>query len=350
LDSLTSGFNILTDITHDEDFEAMMGFSEQEVRELLCLVLEDPTREQEIMQEMKTWYNGYRFNEYSDLNIYNSDMVLYYLNHFKRNQQSPARMLDMNIAPDYGKLKQMFRVVNLNRNLEVLQQVLEIGFVRTELITQFNFERDFGKREFINFLAYMGNLTIEKAVTANVVQFKIPNLVIAELYWQYYADVLQERADLKYEADEVLPAVLDMALEGKYDNFIALVEKLLKNLSNRDFIRFDEKNIKMVLIAYLAQANIFYVISEQETQGGGYPDLFLFKKPSNPYEHHQFVIELKYLKQDESDRLAEKQEEAKTQLLLYYQQDTVLQHKKNLHLLTIVAIKDKLFVERIQTV
>jgi len=350
LDSLTSGFNILKHLTHDADFEVMMGFSEEEVRSLLNLVLRDKTREEEIIQEMKLWYNGYRFNEHSVLNIYNSDMVLYYLDHFKDTQTAPKPMLDINIAPDYGKLKQMFRVINVHENKEVLQEVLENGYVNAPLTLQFNFERDFGRTEFINFLAYMGNLTIKGLDITGRINFGIPNRVIEELYWQYYADVLSEYGDIKSKSGRIDRAIEDMARSGNYEAFFKLIEEVLQALFNRDFIQFSEKQVKMVIIAYLMMANIFFIISEQETQGGGYPDLFLFKKPNNPYEHHQFVIELKYLKQDEADKLAEKQSEAKTQLLQYYQQDSVLQSKKLLHLLTVVAIKNKIFVEKIPVV
>ncbi len=35
LDSLTSGFNIGTDITQDEEFNEMIGFTEEELKEIL---------------------------------------------------------------------------------------------------------------------------------------------------------------------------------------------------------------------------------------------------------------------------------------------------------------------------
>jgi hypothetical protein len=62
LDGLTSGFNILTHLTQDENFAAMMGFSEAEVRGLLRLALEDPSREEKIMQDLRYYYNGYKFS------------------------------------------------------------------------------------------------------------------------------------------------------------------------------------------------------------------------------------------------------------------------------------------------
>ncbi|GIV43149.1 MAG: hypothetical protein KatS3mg035_0272 [Bacteroidia bacterium] len=161
LDALTSGFNILKHLSNNLTYEAMMGFTEQEVRDLLRLVLENPDREEEVMQEMREWYNGYKFHEESQQTIYNSDMVLYYLDHFKDYQKAPRTLLDVNIAPDYGKLKQMFEVVNFQENKGVLQTVLEQGYIIAPLITQFSFSRTFGSNELVNFLAYMGNLTMD---------------------------------------------------------------------------------------------------------------------------------------------------------------------------------------------
>ncbi|MDW8297622.1 MAG: hypothetical protein RMJ97_12145, partial [Raineya sp.] len=57
-------------------------------------------------------------------------------------------------------------------------------------------------------------------------------------------------------------------LSGNTSDFFVLIEKLLQNLSNRDFIRFDEKQVKMAIMAYLVQSNIFDVRSEQEIRGG----------------------------------------------------------------------------------
>ncbi|PKQ69712.1 AAA family ATPase [Raineya orbicola] len=348
LDSLTSGFNIVRHLTHEKDFEAMMGFTESEVRNLLGLVLQDKRQEEAVLNDMRRYYNGYRFYPSSQENIYNSDMVLYFLDHFKQQQQYPRQMLDPNIAPDYGKLKAMFEVANWQENVKVLNDVLEKGYVDTQMILQFSFEKHFGRKEFINFLFYLGNLTIQETDITGTILFKIPNQVIAELYWQYYAEILQEQANLPAEADLVLSAVREMAISGKTESFFTLVQKLLQHLSNRDFIRFDEKHIKMVLMAYFIQSNIFWVQSEREISGGGYVDLELFIRPNNPFKHHQFAIELKYLKKEETHLLQSTMQEAKEQILHYYQQDTLLKSKEQLHLLAVVVVKDEIFVEEVK--
>jgi hypothetical protein len=348
LDSLTSGFNILKHLTHSEEFEAMMGFLEQETRSLLNIVLEDKSCEKQIMEDMKKYYNGYKFYSLSQANIYNSDMVLYFLDQFKKNQQYPQQLLDPNIMPDYGKLKKMFEVANWQENVKVLEEVLVKGYVVSDQIYQFSFETTFGKREFVNFLYYMGMLTIQEKDIAGTILFKIPNRVIGELYWQYYGEILQTWASLERELDLVQPAIREMAVSGSTEQFFSLISKLLKNLSNRDYQRFDEKYIKMAIMAYLMQGNIFWVQSEREVAGGGYLDLELYIKPNNPFKHHQFVIELKYLKKEQAHLLAEMQMQAREQLLSYYKQDRLLQSKKMLHLLSVVVVKDDIFVEEIK--
>ncbi|MDW8347471.1 MAG: AAA family ATPase [Bacteroidia bacterium] len=348
LDALTSGFNILSDLTHSLEFETMLGFTENEVQDLIALTVQDTTQQNIILQEMKEWYNGYRFCESSTEHIYNSDMVLYYLKEFQKLQTPPKNLLDTNIAPDYFKLKQMFQVVNLSRNQEVLEKVLQNDYIDTELVTIFNFERGFTQTDFVNFLAYLGNLTIDCTTKSNMVRFKIPNRVIQQLYWAYYADYLETKAELENREYEIRYAVHEMAEYSKYEPFFNLVQDLLQRLSNRDYQKFNEKYVKLAILAYLSISSIYDIRSEREIAGGGYVDIQLFRKSSNPNEHHEYVIELKYLKKEQEEQLNEVKEEAKKQLLNYYNQDKGLQSKRYLHLLAVVCVKDILHVEEVK--
>lgn len=349
LDALTSGFNILTHLTNKAEYESLMGFTEDEVKTLLNLVLQDKSRENEILNEMREWYNGYRFSIHSDKNIYNSNMVLYYLKDFAVYQKAPDRLLDVNIAPDYGKIKQMFEVVDIEKQRTVLDQVLQNGYIDAELVIIFNFERGFNQTDFINFLAYLGNLTIQGVTVSGMTRFKIPNRVIEVLYWQYYGEVLEKRAQMrKSQLDEVPYSVQKMAENGEYEPFFNLVENLLKELSNRDFMgKFNEKYVKLAVLAYISQVNIFDIRSEAELKGGGYPDIMLFRRSNNPYQHHEYILELKYLKKEQEHELEKTRQEAKEQVLSYYIQDKILQSKPMLHLLTVVCIKDRLHVDEI---
>ncbi len=346
LDSFTSGFNIVTHLTKSNRFHDMMGFSETEVQGLLEPVLEEKSRLEEIMGDLRKYYNGYKFHTEVPNTLYNSDMVLYFLNEFQHSQKYPKQILDPNIMPDYGKIKKMFEVANLKGNLEVLEKILKDKEISCPQIFQFNFEKNFGRTEFVNFLYYMGNLTLKGENEAGVPVFKIPNFVIAELYWEYYANVLQERAEMPYEADRVQPAVTELAL-GNEKPFFDLVQNALEILSNRDFQKFDEKYVKMLIIAYAMQGAVFHIISERETSEGGYVDIEMYIRPNNSKKHIQYVFEVKYLAKGASKKIKELQAEAEKQLRKYLETDEILQNKEQLRAFTIVVVKDKLFMKRL---
>jgi hypothetical protein len=70
MDGLTSGFNIGSHLSGIKKFHDMMGFREDEVRDLLNLVLLDQSRENQIMTDLKSWYNGYNFDIDVDHTVY----------------------------------------------------------------------------------------------------------------------------------------------------------------------------------------------------------------------------------------------------------------------------------------
>jgi hypothetical protein len=347
LDSLTSGFNIVTHLTHAEEFHDMMGFTEDEVGKLLDFCLEDTERREAILQDMKAWYNGYKFNKDVTHTVYNSNMTLFFLQEFKKKQHYPALMLDPNIMPDYGKLKKMFEVANFLGNIEILADILEHDAVESEQLYQFDFMKPFGKTAFVNFLYYLGNLTIkEENQYGNGIIYTIPNQVIKDLYWQYYAYILQQRAEFEYEEDGIQEAVFK-ASGANIEPYLRLVEKSLKVLSNRDFQRFDEKYVKMLMIAYAHQGNAFYVISERETSQRKYIDLEMYIRPNNTKTHAQYVFEIKYLKKEQEGKFEEVKEGAKNQLLAYLETDKLLQSKRDLLAYVVVFMNDTLYWERV---
>ena len=344
LDGLTSGFNIGKYLTGSEIFQDMMGFSEEETRNLLNLVLEDKSREQQIMSDLKFWYNGYRFNLDVEHTIYNSDMVLYFLDNFKFKQKYPKQMLDPNIMPDYSKLKKLFNVANYQANIEVLEEILQNGYLINDLIYQFSFDQDFDRTAFVNLLFYLGNLTLDGADEYDTPRFVIPNYVIKELYWKYFANVLQKEAKLEYESNNVMICLRKM-VAGDIGPMFELIEKLLQNLSNRDFQRFDEKYIKAILLAYVHQSRYYYARTEREVTNDGYIDIELLQHPANHGNIQQYVIELKYLKKSEENLLESTMQSAKTQLKSYLENDIQLKTLQKLKAIAVVTIKDKIHWE-----
>src|SRR5699024_8820825 len=102
LDSLTSGFNIGSDKTQDREFNAMMGFTEEELKKLMKEQNIEEEKQKELLPIMKENYDGYRFSIHGKEKIYNSNMCLYFLNNYVRFQEIPEQLVDMNIASDYS--------------------------------------------------------------------------------------------------------------------------------------------------------------------------------------------------------------------------------------------------------
>ena len=72
LDSLTSGFNIGTDITQDEEFNEMIGFTEEELKGILKNQEISLKEQVKIIPIMKENYDGYKFCLKAKNQIYNS--------------------------------------------------------------------------------------------------------------------------------------------------------------------------------------------------------------------------------------------------------------------------------------
>ena len=157
LDSMTSGFNIATPLTRDLFFTGMMGFTETVVKELFESSLPfEVDKVEKFIPVMKEWYNGYKFNEDSNILLYNPNMVLYFLKYYQRHRKPPKELLDGNIASDYYKVRRLLTVETPEENYKTLRQIIEGEEVRGRITSQFSFERMFTKYDFLSLLYYNG--------------------------------------------------------------------------------------------------------------------------------------------------------------------------------------------------
>ena len=124
MDSMTSGFNIATNLSTQKNFNEALGFKHQEVKHLIQLTLPNQNHS-EILEDINKMYNGYLFSRHADKRIYNPDMVLYYLNEFQKNDIQPEELIDTNIASDYGKIpipKYSNKQVNIHFSINKLKR------------------------------------------------------------------------------------------------------------------------------------------------------------------------------------------------------------------------------------
>ena len=343
LDSLTSGFNISSDKTQDERFNGMMGFTEQELKELMK-VQNIKNDEQEILIPiMRENYDGYKFSLHGKEKIYNSNMCLYFLNSYTELGRIPERLIDVNIASDYTKLGKMLDLCKGEEREREREKTVSGEGIISEIRQKFNPAMEFTETDLVSMLYYLGYLTISGEIFEKP-ELKIPNKVMKELYSEYFMEILKKETDLQVTEDDYNEMLREIALEGKIDKIIEMLGKYLKNLSNRDYIKMDEKYIKLIFYCIAMNLKIFRLKSEMEVQRK-YPDILLIPKdPSKGYKG--VMIEFKYLKKGEENKLQEKQKEAREQIKEYGEFEEI-KELKNIYKYTVVAVNDEVYVEEI---
>jgi hypothetical protein len=306
LDSLTSGFNIVENLSHHARFNQAIGFTRAETQALVEPLADNCTLDSKsLLDDVTRWYNGYLFSGQTPTRdtLFNADMILYFVKHFDQAQCAyPRRMLDENIASDYGKILAMFSIGSRDDNYEVLEQLIGHDEVSALHRRKFDFDKGFDRDDFISLLLYMGFVTF-KDVTLGRERFQIPNYVIRTLYYEYFKVELERRNQIRMPGVQLEDSIIALALHNDPSALAKDIEGVLANFSNRDYIQLNEKHIKTLLLTLLFQSPVYFIKSEPELNRH-YPDILLLER--SPFEvKHQHLIELKYCKQSERQKSPE---------------------------------------------
>ena len=344
LDSMTSGFNIITDLTRDPRFNEMMGFTEEELIKIMEEQEIEEEKQEELLPIMKESYDGYRFSieVKENNNLYNSNMCLYFLNSYISFGKIPEELVDVNIVSDYNKIGNMLKLCKNENRLEIIEKTVTGEGIGVNLVRQFNPEMDFREREMISLLYYLGYLTIVGEDIGDPI-LKVPNQVLKDIYAEYFLKILREEGNFEVYNDynEIAKEILK---EGKVDKILNLLKEYLENLSNRDYQNFSEKYIKLMFYCMARSTKKFIVKSELEL-GRGYCDILLLPKDLDK-GYYSIMIEFKYLKKGNRRNIQKAQEEAREQIIKYSNTEEMKEIEK-LKKYTVVAVVDKLYVEEI---
>ena len=342
LDSLTSGFNIAKDITRDVQFNEMMGFTRENVIELMNEQNILKEMQQTLLPIMKENYDGYRFSVAGKEKIYNSNMCLYFLADYVRLNEIPKELIDVNIVSDYSKLGKMLDLCKGDEREKIIEKTVAGEGIVSEITEKFNPSIEFTEKDLVSMLFYLGYLTIT-GEEFGYPKLNIPNVVMKEIYTDYFLKILKE--EIKVNINENYSEMTrEIALEGKIDKIVELVEKYLQNLSNRDFIKFDEKYVKLIFYCIAMNLKTFRIKSEMEV-AKSYPDLLIIPKNMKE-DYFSIMIEFKYLKKEEANLLENKQKEAREQVNHYGKLEEI-KSIENLKKYTVVVVNDKIYVENI---
>ncbi len=300
MSDLSSGMNILTNLYQEPDLNALCGFKDDEIKDLLERIREDsdedpPWTVEETRTTIRDWYNGYRFSPKAEERVYNPTMALYFLGHLQRHQESPRELLDENLGADEDKLRFLGQMVSGQQTLlDLLQKNEPIDvpklagrFTLSDMLERSSYDRTF----LASFLTYFGMLTIagEAGTSLRLVP---PNMVVRQLYVGQVLHFLLPQGVDRSAAWDHAKAVL---LRGEVSTLLAFVEeKLFPVMSNRDYVFMDEQSLKMVFLTLLWNESTHLLLSEPELDRG-YADLCLLRRPDRRVgDTYDLLFEFKY--------------------------------------------------------
>ncbi len=332
LDSLTSGFNVVDNLSTHACFNDAIGFTRKETEGLIKPLADGCGLQLDsLMANVTAWYNGYCFSEScTAAGMYNADMVLYFIKHFDQKTCAyPRRMLDENIASDYGKILALFSIGDRNENYQVLEELIEKNEIVAKQRRKFDFDKGFDRNDFVSLLYYMGFITFKGSLLGRE-SYQIPNYVIKVLYFEYFKVELERLNVLTISDAHIEDSIIALALHNDPAPLLDEIRAILQQFSNRDFIKLDEKHIKTLLLTLLFQSPVYAIKSEPE-MNHKYPDILLLER--SPYAvQYEHLLELKYCKKSERSKnpriWQDKLAEGVRQVQGYLQLPEVKMHQK----------------------
>ena len=319
MDDLTSGFNIGTNYTMQPEFNAMVGFTEEEVREMLDYYRQHfPFRHttDELLDIMRPWYDNYCFSVKSldEPTMFNSDMVLYFVYFYTKDKgQLPENMLDTNIRTDYSKLRMLIRKDRgFQHDASVIQHIVETGGITAKLKDSFPSEAITQPDNFVSLLYYFGMLTIAGTRRGQIV-FRIPNQVVRE---QIYGYLTETYRDNELSMDDWQRSLLleNMAYDGDWRPFFEYMSATLKRFASQRDMQKGEAFVHGFTLSQTCMGSFYLPISELDAgvkprmlldgqvAVGGYADIYLQPLLGiYPDIEHSYVLELKYLPSKATD-------------------------------------------------
>ena len=322
LDDLTSGYNIGWNLSTDHNFNQMLGFSEEEVERMFTYYKGEGRLPADIdikatIDSIKPWYDDYCFSVRayeSQSRVFNSDMVLFYLNHYINHGCPPSNLLDRNAGTDYDKIRRLIQLDQLDGDRRgLLHKIAEEETITQSVEESFPADQLTNPDIFPSLLFYYGMLTV-KGHEGSTPILGIPNNNARKLYYNAIRLFFQQESGIRL--GDLERKMAGLALRGEWRECLQYIADAYKNVSSvRDSIE-SERNIQGFFMAYL-DLNKYYITAPELELNHGFCDFFLLPDPNNPEDKatHSYILELKVLhKKDDADKAKEQWAEAVQQI------------------------------------
>lgn len=301
LNNFTSGFNVATDLTFEDEFASLCGFTHKDLENHLKHFANENNPIESLLDYCTKEYDGYSFGS---LRLYNSTLCLHYfksLSSLKRVKYDD----DKNVYPSNSSLSFISTHPLLPSILSTLLSTREISCKRetnqrnpveeslnVELLIDAN---NLDLRYLLSFLYFTGSLTLDyEASDDTTTKFRIPN----EITFRHF--LFDTSTIYKLNATSSNRQILDNAIvemfNGNIEPFAFFISSnMLSLLRHNDVIHSQECDLKamFILSVVISLQNKFIKCaqSEHDIEGTQVDAYFQHPDPSSvkyPIVHIEF--------------------------------------------------------------
>ncbi|MDY6322059.1 MAG: AAA family ATPase [Succinivibrio sp.] len=321
LDSMTSGFNIGTNISADAEFNAMAGFTHDELSQIIDETVDfsllGGINKAQIMDVMEQRYDGYLFSKQATEKIFCPNMCLTFLHSLIKEREIPRALTDSSSDMDAGKLGGMLNLAEPGVADELTGAIFRREGIASGEPKDLNLNKanNFGREQAVSILTYMGFLTRDPKRTGDAsldVWYRCPN----EACYQTFLDCVAENSGFERPYGIKLEK---LAENGDIAPLLSEVSRQIKKIPSRGgFSGFNERSLQLIFYFTLENGGAGKLETKLECDDGerGATDIFARSLKNGG---RNLLLELKYLpKAKGTDQaVAAKLEEAKAQLERY---------------------------------
>jgi hypothetical protein len=301
IDDLASGFNIANFITLDPEFENMLGFTQPEVDRLLDEIYQDydmvPSTRREVDHIIRNHYNGYHFVNTDGEALYNSTILMNFLQYFTRHRQIPEFLTDMNLRTDLSWVR---RITGANpQNTEEFVTGLttenKIGYDKNLLTTKFNMFQFFEKGFYPISFFYLGMLTRQDNF-----YLRLPNLNMRQIFVEYFNEI--HRIDVSTKYAEMMQGFVNKPDIPKL--FADYWELYVSQLPEAVFAKVNENFYRTTFFELCSRyLSSWFTFNVERSYPQGRTDLEFVGKYHEQYAGTRIVIEFKYFSNAELKKM-----------------------------------------------
>ena len=301
MDDMASGFNVATFLTLDPAFENMLGFTQAETDELVDALYRDqgldPATRSEVGTVMKNQYNGYHPVTNNGESLYNSTLVLYFLNWLQNHKTIPKHLTDLNLKTDISWVRRL-TASNPAMTEEFVDRLTlhnAIAYDDTFLVEKFNMYQFFEPSFFPISFFYLGMLTRKDDFF-----LCLPNLNMRTIFVQYFNEI--HHIDVSTRYAEIMQGFvnkpdLEQLFAGYWREYVSQLPEAIFQQVNENFYR---TTFYELCSRFLSRWFVWHV---ERSYPQGRSDLEFVGKYNEKYAGLRWVVEFKYFSNAEFRKL-----------------------------------------------